>query len=469
VTTASLRAAVQLGAASFLLFIGGCDADAPRASICLPPDAVALVSQTAAADTAPVSADVEAIFDISGSMAGYLKSSRSEVRPIPDLLALLPSIAQSRNDRMTFFSFGNKISPLSVGEADALVTPAAYVCRQKPCESHINDAFKHIAESTPGTLSILVTDLWLVNSELSESGEVAIGTQLRRLIESGRSIEIIGVGAPYVGPIYDLPNGLRYDKERERPLFVVLVGPLSMVEAYRGQLLKSPSRAFALERVHESLFTLSPWRSANLSLSVSTGDADRVFVSRQVLPPWFGQPFQQFAISGDAVRAAKAQELSAKVVVPLAQLALPGAVWEGKRTGRALLWMYNESGPEKIAGHCAEWVKFKELRNTWSLDTVVFKFNAKSEIAFMPPAHTFLLAAWIENGAVSTPNPANRWMRDWSFDISTVDRVLAQQPVLVPTLNLDQTATILETALNNAIMANHAAPQGVVAAIRLEN
>ena len=54
------------------------------------------------------------------------------------------------------------------------------------------------------------------------------------------------------------------------------------------------------------------------------------------------------------------------------------------------------------------------------------------------------------NLALTSPNPGDAWMRDWSFSSETQGQVLATQHDIFPTLNLAETARLLENVLTEA-------------------
>jgi hypothetical protein len=448
------------------LALAGCD-DSPPAKACLPQEAKAILDQGATAQSAVK--NVEVLFDGSGSMAGYLRVRNPEVRPIPDIVQLLRDIPSARGEKIDFFRFGRDIHP--VADPDSLAELRTYACNGHPdCdnqESHIDAVIRRAAQNTAG-LTIVVTDLWLSNNELSSSDEVALGTPLRALFDGGRSVELLGLRAPYRGSIDDLPNGRRYNQEVEHPLFVLLIGPLTMVEAYRAAITGRHSPAFAPDRVREVLFTPTPFQPITVHLQQKARQASVVFHPQAVLPQAYDAHFQQFHVSHEAVEDAKEEDVLARAAVPLSANARPNAEWSGPFKQRAQIWMLQEDaqgGP----GTCPQWLPFKDVSASWNMDRKEFKLDAKNDLASLPSGHTYLLAAWLEQTGISSPNPASSWMRDWSITQSNEDAILASKPEFFPTLNLELTAAVLEARLSETIAAKRPAPQGVVAAVRLED
>jgi hypothetical protein len=452
-----------------LCVVTGCDSPAPPP--CLPVEARVLLDQ--GTPSPPQSANVQVLFDGSGSMAGYLRAKGGDIRPIPDIVRMLQAISSTRGDTVDFYQFGENFRRITVSDTDRLADERAYACNGRPgCdnqESHIDAALQHAAQFKKG-LTIIVTDLWLSSKDLSTSNVVTINAQLSALFDGGRSVAIIGLRAPYRGNIDDLPNGRHYSRETEHPLFVILVGSLELIEAYRDEVVAMHSPAFAPDRMHESLFTPTPFKFKpdDLKLALAAGRRTAALNPQVVLPAGFGT-FRQFHVSNAAARAAKGDEGLARMVVPLGVRARPGAVWSGEFEGHAQIWMYQEGAPSSVGGKCLQWLNFKDLRDAWSSEHKEFTLDAKNDIALLPPEHTYLIAAWLEQTSLNSPNPTDHWLQDWSFTLSNEDAVLAGKPAFFPTLNLEEMAAMLETRLGKSIAARHPAPEGTVIAVRLED
>src|ERR1051325_6614944 len=134
--------------------------------------------------------------------------------------------------------------------------PGPYNCRG--CdnqESRIDSVLNEIARPGAGRLDILITDLWLDNRSFVGSAQVALGVPLQKILRQGRSIGVIGINAPFSGPVYDIPGAPTYMGARERPLFVVMVGDVDRIRALRAALLQSRSPALQEGRVEFALFS----------------------------------------------------------------------------------------------------------------------------------------------------------------------------------------------------------------------
>lgn len=469
--TRAKRAIKGIFLSAALCALSGCGQPPPPAP-CLPVEVKALLDQDSPSSP-PQSARVQVLFDGSGSMAGYLRAKGGDIRPIPDIVRMLQAIPSTRGDSVEFYQFGRAFHRITVADADRLADERAYACNGLAgCdnqESHIDTALQRAAQYTQG-LTVIVTDLWLSSKDLSASHAVTINAQLSALFDDGRSVAIVGLRAPYRGRISDLPNGRQYDRETEHPLFVILVGSQRLIEAYRDEIAAMHSPAFAPDRMRESLFTPTPFafKPDDLKLALVADGRGAVLNPQAVLPANFGA-FRQFHVSNAVARAAGGDEGLARMTMPLDKRARRGAVWSGEFVGHARVWMQQEGAPGMIGGVCPQWLNFKDLPDAWRLERRVFTLDAKNDIALLPPDHTYLIAAWLEQTSLDSPNPADRWMHDWGFTLSNEDAVLAGKPAFFPTLNLEEMAVVLETRLGRSIASRHPAPKGTVVAVRLEN
>jgi hypothetical protein len=140
----------------------------------------------------------------------------------------------------------------------------------------------------------------------------------------------------------------------------------------------------------------------------------------------------------------------------------PGAVWSGPAQGSTKVWRLKGSAP------CAPdaWTPLADYPSGWSGQT--FTLAASDASARLPKGGTYLLAGSLQRTGLESPNPANAWMREWSFNPSTAPAVLAAKPAVFPTLHLAETARILETALDQAARARPTELAGFTVVVRVD-
>jgi len=415
-------------------------ASTPANAACLPAGAF---------DAAPTSANgpMHVYWDGSLSMLGYVDGQDTTVRPLGDAQILLHDFAQSHNLRQDWSKFGAQITPAR--DPATLATKDSFTCQgHRGCDnkqSRMDSVLTVMAASDPSSLNIMVTDLWLDDASFTGSPQVALGGPLRALLRQGRSIGLVGVRAPYTGPVYDLPSKSRYLGASERPLFVLLVGPRAMVMGAYAALAKSGSPSFTPERTRFSLFTSAPaqsWLGAASGVHASGASA----LPTTVLPADAVGGLPQYRFRMAAAKAGGA--ISAHV--DGASRVLPGAVWTGPLTAATKVYLLDdEHGLDRCAA--TAWRAFPALRGAWrqtpgSASAAEFSFDARSA-AGVVPGRDYLVVASLGAKTVTRPNPADAWIRDWGFSPDEEHAYVAKKPKFFKTLNLGDVASLLEGAL----------------------
>lgn len=389
---------------------------------------------------------ITAYWDGSESLAGYIDGANANLHPLADVQRLINDHARESGEEIGWKRFGSKITALPANSDPS--TASFYRCgRSADCdnqESRLDDVLNQIADDRSPGLRIIVSDLWLSTSAFRGSTEVAIGGPLRRILAGAngkdqRSIGVIGIRAPYSGPVYEVPNVGTHRGARERPLFVVLVGTRKEVlTAYRS-LTRAGSPAFAENRINFSWFGPDP---ANDWM----GDLPQAELGGSTIPATIlsepERPIRQIEVSLKDLQSGKA---SFQVPVdPKARL-LPGAVWEGEPNGLARVWRRKSKGCGAGA-----WEAMPDLRGTWRTNT---DSNGKTGATFvldrnaaegLLPGHTYLISAAYTTRTVTRNSEATRWMRDWSISPEQSASVSARNPAFFPALNLAELAQILE-------------------------
>jgi hypothetical protein len=391
-------------------------------------------------------------FDGSASMVGFIRGGTANERPLADLAGMLPNLDTIDRAKSEAIRFDRKIATLASADVARMSTEAGYLCPAGTpnCdaqESHIDQALSRIAKADTNSLSVVVSDLWLANSELHTTDGVALDKPLSDIFASGRSIAIYGLESPYAGRVNDLPSGDTNVTARRRYLFLVVVGPRERLQAFHGAMLNSSSHSIARDlksgKAKYSLFTLEPVLAESSGTQKFELEPKSVLTKGSFLTVRTGVRIPQFRVEkSKALRSAEADNAPGATWQGVSNASiLPGAVWEGASQGTTKL--FKQVG-EKCAPNGGDWRAEGELREGWRADGSAGFSLDPGELATLPSGR-YLLVGTVRRTSLLSPNPSTNWMREWSFDSGTETQAIAR-PVM-PTLNLAGTARLLEVAL----------------------
>lgn len=404
--------------------------------------------------------------DGSKSMVGYIRGGSNETRLLPELVGMLPAMPQIDRSAVSAQSFDRSFHDLDGEALRRMETEAGYLCPagQTVCDaddSHIDAVFARIAAAPRNELSVIVSDLWLVNDRVKTSNGVAFSGPFTQIFDSGRAIAVYGFPSPYAGRVSDLPSGRRDVTASGRYLFVLAIGPPERLLAFdRGMNRGSSDRisaALASGAARHALFTLSPATGPSPGIASAAGGLLKDF---KFLTPRAGVRLPQFVL--DRAAALRADRPGPGVSWPGAtgDAMAVGAIWRGPVRGETRLW--RQIG-DNCAANGADWRADGLLPGGWADDG---SFRLDPETLAQLETGTFLLVGETTRVSLAMPNPDTKWLRDWSFDAAGETEAIARP--IVPTLNLDETARLLELALLNAAERHPVRLGGFVAAVRIE-
>ncbi len=423
--------------------------------------------------------------DHSGSMAGYVRAETGDTQPFQDLIATIPGVLGIDSGGVRRVLFGKGLQEVPADRADDLLKEGTYSCRDVPkgCdnqESRLDLALAAIAAEGKQSLSFLVSDLWLENTEIKTSGAVALAEPLRKILAGGRSIAVYGVAAPYRGKIYDLPSRRDVSIDAKRPLFMLAVGPVDRLTEFDRALPRSPSRFLSAGvqsgAIKHSLFTLTPGAGVARSAAPFTGFAPGagvvpgvvmsarrgVQIQRLVVRP----PSGGAALSGSPEPDAQLPRWSG----PQDDGTAPGAVWRGPIATKTLVWKLSRDDRR----HCdaADWLPWGRFTGGWTPgpgpDRATFALRPTEIAANLGKADVYLITGQVIRTSLLTPNPADEWMRNWSFSADEEAQVVGASRPVFPTLNLSETARLLENVLADAAERSPTVVGGFSVVIKLE-
>lgn len=407
---------------------------APTTS-CLPlagPNEAAAVQQAARA---------QVYIDRSQSMSGYVNPQLGRSQALADLLRLLerqlPSIASSAEYR----AFGADVGePLQPSELALFSAPATYNCLS--CdnqESHIDEVLDEIVRAPADSMHLVVTDLWLDNRSFRGSDEVALGEPLRDILRSGRAVGLIGIRAPFRGPIYNVPGVGTYQDAQERPLFLLMVGPPEGLASVHRRLVESQSPALAPDRLRFSLYSATASDPPRERGVVARGRGAAPFVATRA-GGLRDEP--QFRLALDHAEQGRGSLEGTFSWAPQAQ----SNVWQGDPIQHTRVWRLQS---EDMLNECraGTWVELPPLPGTWrpAEESGRFRFSVDHRLGdrLTAPGTYYLLPELGVRG-ITVPNPQTSWMEEWSLSPNDAASFVQQRPTEFKALNLGRFRTILD-------------------------
>jgi hypothetical protein len=462
--------------AAALLLVAACGSKTPSpvsdGGTCYPPAAAPFISVSAKDATMPrdPGGPYSLYLDGSASMVGFIRGGSATERLLPDLVGMLPELQQLDRGQLKTWRFDRKFTELDITARQRMQTEGGYLCSQSNpnCdaqESHIDAVFERVADEPADALSIIVTDLWLVNDEVLTSSGVAFAKPFGKIFTSGRSIAIYGFESPYAGRVSDLPSGRRDVTAKGRQLFVVVVGPAARLQAFHRAMQQAPSSRIANAltdgTAHHALFTLEPMLGgpSGQSLTAASGSALKKF---QFLTPRQGVIISQFTLDRTAALRSSKADPGAQWPGVSPDSIRSGAVWRGPLRGETRIW-------RKVGDACApkgaDWQPEGKIAGGWGTDGTGSYVLDPAALAALGSG-TFMLVGEATRVSLTIPNPDTQWLRDWSFNASQEKEAITR--TVVPTLNLSETTRLLELALLDAAERKPVLLGGFATAVKID-
>ncbi len=365
--------------------------------------------------------------------------------PYRDLIAWLVDL---RSEFVEARSYGFAERIAEIGE-DVFVRAARGDVN--PCgacgfrESRLDDVLAASAlPELQGSLAVVVTDLWLDNSDLIGSARVALQRPIRSILAGGRAIGILGVSAPYSGEVYDVPVPLWHPDDCRRPCSAAPgvrtrhrpAGPGRRAGAAhrRGSLHERPTggqRHFSLFTptlavagpVEHRLAPQGPSVRRAYVLAVEGTNVPGFLIDRRGVAPLIGDgaeagPALAAPLSGVGHPGAPAPatfDLAVEtwtLVPPEPSAACDDRAWYPLDVGRALRQVADSGGP------------------AIGLDV------SHPDLLAIRPGEIAFLRYRVAVETLLQMGPGTAWLDDWSFGADDVPGLLSDPPPLFPALNL---------------------------------
>ena len=468
-----------------LFSVAGCGPDKHGALglACFPKDAARwiYVSDDVAGTAHLTAASGQATIyvDHSGSMVGYIRGSTEVEKPFQDLIGSLPATLKASGVSSEYRAFGKTLSEPIADGATSIQQPSFFYCGKpdkRDCdtsESHLDVVLRTVA-SKKDEMALVLSDLWLSNSDIQTTGLIAFQEPLTDILADGRVVAVYGIPAPFDGQIYDLPGapgGIRYPQGRH-PLYLIVVGTKHQVVTFGEQFARSGSRSIAegiaAGRIRRSLFTVDPGPEDGREKSpMIPGRHPRLMPV--TFEPANGAVVQQFTLKpGLPPPPGGTQPVMPSWTGPQEAAFLTDAVWEGPVTPRTRIWFRKDNDCKPTS-----WREASQLQEGWSALDGGGKMTLALDPARLAPrltrAGVYMLSGELKRTSVIQPNNATKWMRepDWNVLPEGV-AALGGHPATYPTLNLSEMARLMENALKTAAERKDSAVVGFSILVKVE-
>jgi hypothetical protein len=313
-------------------------------------------------------------------------------------------------------------------------------------ESRIQDALAQMHALPADELGLLVTDLFLTGEELF-GGAAAIRAPLARILESNRSIGLMGIRSGFYGTIYDIPGVRTYSGASERPFFLVATGPATAVarlfRRVETELLGPlPPTSDGQPRSFATIFSRTPFLAGPLPVLLAPVAPAAEASS---LVPDLGSQVRRVAFPsalGSASGPIAIKELTSGPVLLPDLFRVDETVWaEAPRGARAACgerWIPIRSLPSSLASI--------DLSGASPMLSV-----GGPALARVPPGVPFIIYAKVSATALSESPAATAWTRVWSLEPREAEAFTSSRPRFFKTLHLREVAAMLEGLVRESI------------------
>jgi len=315
-------------------------------------------------------------------------------------------------------------------------------------ESHIGEVLNLAIEKDDESLSIILTDLFLMKEQISgETSEVC--RPLIQAINNGKSVGILGIKSHFTGRVYDLPidKPSYYDLDGSRPFFVLMIGKTEHILKFYNKIKKQVFEGVPQDIFNFYIFTSDLFNSKAITMETFNKlDKIEFYNGKETYQLIKNMPsYQQFIIN----RSKKGFNLSLDISKIQRPFTLPVTKFKEKKD----FWLHNykRTSNEQL---CKQgWIPLKPdiipVEVIWeeqSLNIMVFKSTSS-----LPSNKTYFLSMALEIEDIGFDTQTKKWLSEWSFDASQQFDLLAKQPDFFPTLNLKQLYLILSDVVKENI------------------
>jgi hypothetical protein len=406
-------------------------------------------------------------FDASTNMRGFV-SSASGLSQVSDsnyakLVHVIPDIVNQVGTSARYHRYRQELSPISGTEISSVTNPSFYVCDENTPTDQCDDPrdqLKQILGIVKGlhdnSLTVITSDFNLSDREVIDTDAGSIRDSIATMFGNGRSFGFYAIKSDFKGIIHGLPGGVPYDQALERPVYVMLIGPIEKIIKFRNVLKKEFSKKLSDQKERFLLFTDKMIKQRITESSFVKKDYSLNKVKWQDIFP--GKKIPQFGVpktGGSVALTVDLNKIQIKETLPLSDYAVTQNIWM-ERNGKL---------------PCDQrWLRLKKAKNLVEVDPpgkqgnrVSLKFfNKIDAMKKLPTRRRYFLALEIRANSISLSERHEEWLAGWSFNATTFDNLVKKQAGFFPTMNLDRLVKLLTSSSKDAfrggaILSFHAA------------
>jgi len=476
----------------YSVLLCGCS-DKIQTSVCVPPNIQtkitptsnvfkkAAINQSKTNLTKITPSAIDFYLDVSLSMKGFVVQPRS-AKPDKNeinynyikILSMLPTICPAiteNSDSVHYSKFGIRIVPMDIRQLYKAATPVRCFskvncssfydtdnkgkpCNNKDCiykESHIGEVLKQTLKKSKDTLSVILTDLFLMKEEIS--GETSQVCQpLIQSLKTGKAVGILGVKSRFIGNVYDLPLDYQryYTLNGSRPIFMIMIGQEEHVLSFYHKLKNQIFEKTPKDHYNFIIFTSRILKNPITMENVYNVNGLNIFNGKQSKRLIKDFPIYQQYILKQVKRTKK----TAKLSLDLSKVKRPHSLVVNKYKYNKKLWIHHFTKSKDIRICERSWIDLK-LKNfpvnindkEEAMDILFFK----SKRGF-PRGKTYFLSLQINIDKVGFDSHTLKWLSQWSFKASDQIDLLQKKPDFFPALNLKQLYMILRDVITEEVI-----------------
>ena len=169
------------------------------------------------------------LIDGTVSMKGFyqLQSDPGTNFNARNLIAALDDVASSVDPHPNYFVFGRSRQPVPLAreKLSNVAAPGFYCSKHCKDVTDLDQQLAFAANQRRGSLTAILTDLFVTDDLRSGTGNTKMEIQLRRAIRAGHTFGIWAAKASFKGAAYDIPGPINtYSGATSRPIFILLIG-----------------------------------------------------------------------------------------------------------------------------------------------------------------------------------------------------------------------------------------------------
>ena len=396
-------------------------------------------------------------FDQSLSMQGYTMKQPGQENYYKDVIDDLKQIAENVGSKTFYHSFGKRIKPIKQNEIAQVTKPGFYECDEASAacnnqESKIHEPFK-AAKDRPNNTYIIVTDLFLSNTQLESTARAQLVKPLKSILKKGKSIGIIGVMSSFNGTIYDIParedGTISYTEAKKRPFYIIVIGDQKEINQVKKNL-EEQHFMDAGDQYKYSLITSTPiLQNLNENKLITENDiASKITKAENFKFEYVNEtlPVYKFDIKKNYKKKIKIKFKGSDIIVP-------GSSGVSSFKINNTLWSSKETKCKKIDEE--DWRKDKRVDiskispklSDQNEELIIELFAKKVKLGelFWGRRYYYLMEIYAE-----TPGSASEeTFKEWSVSDADAQDFTERNPTEFKTLNLTKIIKILNSVAND--------------------